>query len=59
MLGFLKTQATVALTQATSEDTGEAIVQAAVAAIERLRRFDGTHDQTFVRLEILVQRPVS
>lgn len=59
MLGFLKTQATVALTQATSEDTGEAIVQAAVAAIERLRRFDGTYDQTFVRLEILVQRPVS
>lgn len=56
MLGFLKTQATVPLTRATSGDTSKAIVQAAVADIERMRRFDGTYDQTFVRLEIMVQR---
>jgi ubiquinone/menaquinone biosynthesis C-methylase UbiE len=57
MIGFLRTQATVALTRATSEDTGDAIVQAAIADVDRLRRFDGTYDQTFVRLEILAQRP--
>lgn len=57
MLGFLRTQATVPLTRATSGDISEAIVQAAVADVERLRRFDGTYDQTFVRLEIMAQRP--
>lgn len=53
MLGSLRTQASA------SEGTGEAIMRAAVADVDRLRRFDGTYDQTFVRLEILVQRPAS
>jgi SAM-dependent methyltransferase len=59
MVGFLRSQATVALTRAASEDARDAIVQAAVADIERLRRSDGTYDQTFVRLEILAQGPTS
>lgn len=59
MLGFLRTQATVALTRVMSEEAGDALVQAAVADIERLRRADDTYDQTFVRLEIMVQRPPS
>lgn len=57
--GFLKTQATVALTRQTSEEESRAIVEAAIADVDRLRRFDGTFDQTFVRLEILARRPVS
>lgn len=59
IVGFLSTQATVALTRAASEDDHDAIVQAALADADRLRRFDGTFDQTFVRLEILAQRPES
>jgi SAM-dependent methyltransferase len=55
--GLMRTQATVALTRGTSEDTSRAIVSAADACIDRLRHSDGTYDQTFVRLEILVRRP--
>lgn len=57
MLGFLRSQATVALTRVAPADAHDAIVQAAVADVDRLRRADGTYDQTFVRLEILAQRP--
>lgn len=55
---FLRTQVSVLLTRNVSdEDLASSIVEAAVAGIERMRRPDGTYDQTFVRLEILAQRP--
>jgi SAM-dependent methyltransferase len=57
MLGFLRSQATVVLTRAAPADAHDAIVQAAVADVDRLRRADDTYDQTFVRLEILARRP--
>lgn len=57
VLGFLTTQAIVAITRTANEQQSRAIVEAAVADLERLRRADGTFDQTFVRLEILAQRP--
>jgi SAM-dependent methyltransferase len=57
LLGFLRTQVTVALTRAAPEDMAETIVRAAVSEVDGLRRADGSYDQTFVRLEILAQRP--
>lgn len=55
--GMMRTQATVALTPGMSPDTTADLVNAADAGIDRLRRTDGTYDQTFVRLEILARRP--
>lgn len=56
-IGFLRTQATVGLTRSAPEGSARAIVDAAVSEVDRLRRADGSFDQTFVRLEILARRP--
>lgn len=56
-LGLLRTQASVALTRQADADRAESIVSAALADAEKLRRADGTFDQTFVRLEILARVP--
>lgn len=56
-IGFLRTQATVGVTRSAPEEQREALVEAAVSEVDRLRRADGTFDQTFVRLEILARRP--
>lgn len=55
--GLLRTQGAVAILREVGERDKPAIEDAAAAEIERLRRSDGTFDQTFVRLEILAQRP--
>lgn len=55
---FLRSQAAVALTRTAPEDVKPAIIEALAGAAERLRRHDGTFDQTFVRLEILARKPI-
>lgn len=56
-LGLLQSQGSVAVTRNAKKAQVEAIIEAAGSEIERLRRWDGTFDQTFVRLEILVRKP--
>lgn len=56
-IGLLRTQATVALTRSAPDEQREALVEAAVSEVDRLRRAEGAFDQTFVRLEILARRP--
>lgn len=58
LVTFLRSQAAVALTRSAPEELKPALIDALVSAAERLRRHDGTFDQTFVRLEILVSKPV-
>lgn len=55
-LGLLRTQGAVAVSRQADESQKDLIADAAAAGLERLRRFDGTFDQTFVRLEILAQK---
>lgn len=56
-VGFLRTQGAVALTRNADQSKRRLIESAAAAEVERLRRHDGTFDQTFARIEILAQRP--
>ncbi|MFP3915180.1 MAG: class I SAM-dependent methyltransferase [Actinomycetota bacterium] len=56
-IGLLRTQAAVAVIREAPRRDSRAIEEAAAGEIERLRRSDGTFDQTFVRLEIMVRRP--
>ncbi|MEX2551006.1 MAG: hypothetical protein WD638_12335 [Nitriliruptoraceae bacterium] len=57
LTGFLRSQAAVALIRDAPEHLAEAITDALGDGVDRLRRHDGTYDQTFVRLEILAGRP--
>jgi hypothetical protein len=45
------------VTRYTSGPRIQEIVAQAVASVDRLRRHDGSYDQTFVRLELLVRPP--
>lgn len=57
-LGYLTTGAINALTRHVPDKAGrQALIQIAAARVDQLRRYDGSFDATFVRLEILVQRP--
>ncbi len=57
LAGMLSSQAVLVLTRHTEPDRARAITDEALGAIDRLRRHDGSWDQTFVRLELLVRRP--
>ena len=57
MESFLRTQVSVLLTRHADAGMSADIVEATVGGIERMRRSDGTFDQTFVRLEIIARRP--
>lgn len=57
VVGFLRTQGAVAVSRMTDHEEKESIEKAAVTEVEKMRRYDGTFDQTFARLEILAQRP--
>jgi SAM-dependent methyltransferase len=57
LVGMLRTQAAVALQRRAPAWEAERLVDEVVARADRLRRHDGTFDQTFVRLEILARRP--
>ena len=58
-VGLLRTQGAVAVIRNANRGESRNVEDAASAEVERLRRWDGTFDQTFVRLEILAQRPTS
>ena len=56
--GFCATAAVKALTRHVPDEAGrQELIREAEARVDELRRFDGSFDQTFVRLELLVQRP--
>lgn len=57
LLAFLRSQASVALTRQVTGELRRQITEAVIGSVERLRRDDGSYDQTFVRLEILARRP--
>lgn len=57
LVAFLRSQAAVALIRDAPEDLTEVLRDALADGVDRLRRHDGTYDQTFVRLEILARRP--
>lgn len=57
LVGLLRTQAVLVLTRHADPERAQAIAEQAAEAVERLRRHDGSYDQTFVRLELLVRRP--
>ena len=57
LLGFLRTQATLAYVPGARPEVRDAFLRAVEQRVEDLRRHDGTYDQTFVRLNVLCQRP--
>ncbi len=56
LAGLLSSQAVLVLSRHTGPEQAEAICGEVLGAIDRLRRHDGSWDQTFVRLELLVRR---
>ncbi|MCP2298158.1 Trans-aconitate methyltransferase [Nocardia amikacinitolerans] len=54
---MLRTTASVSLTRQAEAADAHRLVDELVAGTDELLRSDGTYDQTFVRLEILVRRP--
>jgi trans-aconitate methyltransferase len=57
-LGYLTAGALNAVLRHVPDEAGrQRILQEAASRVEALRRFDGSFDATFVRLELLVQRP--
>lgn len=57
LLGFLRTQASAPYPGKASPEVGGAFLGEIETRADELRRHDGTYDQTFVRLEVLCQRP--
>ncbi len=55
--GLLRTQAILVLTRHASAGLAATIERQAVQSLGRLRRHDGSFDQTFVRLDVLCRRP--
>lgn len=49
--------ADVTLTRHAPATVADRLVQEAVDRVDQLQRHDGSYDQTFVRLDILAQRP--
>jgi SAM-dependent methyltransferase len=57
-LGYLTTGAINALTRHIPDEAGRhELIQEAAARVDQLRRYDDSFDATFVRLELLAQRP--
>jgi len=57
-IGYFTAAAVNALTRHVADEAGrQELIREAAARVDELRRFDGSFDQTFVRLELLVQRP--
>jgi SAM-dependent methyltransferase len=57
-LGYLTAGAINALTRHIPDEDGrQALIRDAAARVDGLRRYDGSFDATFVRLELLAQRP--
>lgn len=56
--GMFRTQAVLMLTRQVDPGLALRITRDGLSELDRLRRHDGSFDQTFVRLEILVRRPL-
>lgn len=57
LMGFLRTQAVVAYVGSNSQKLPPSFLTTVEQRLDDFRRHDGTYDQTFVRLEVLCQRP--
>ena len=57
LAALLRSQAVLVLTRHVTPDHAAMIACEAVEEMDRLRRHDGTFDQTFVRLDVLARRP--
>jgi trans-aconitate methyltransferase len=57
LLGWLASQCVEAFRAGLPADAFESFAAETFAAVDRLRRADGTYDQTFVRLDALAYRP--
>jgi SAM-dependent methyltransferase len=57
LAALLRSQAVLVLTRHVSAEVAVTIERQALEDSERLRRHDGTFDQTFVRLDVLARRP--
>lgn len=57
LLGFLRTQASVAYLPGASEEVAQGFWNAVTRSVDELAGPDGSYDQTFVRLDVLAQRP--
>ncbi|HEX2026721.1 MAG TPA: methyltransferase domain-containing protein [Nitriliruptorales bacterium] len=58
LLGFVRTQASLAYVAGVTDAVREQFLLRAEERIDELGRHDGSHDQTFVRLDVLCRRPV-
>ncbi len=56
LIGWFTSQVEQAYTHTMSADSAATFHDTAVAGIDELRHWDGTYDQTYVRLEVLAQR---
>ena len=57
VLGWLRSQVLVAYTASMTATAAAAFTAAVEARVDELQRWDGSFDQTWVRLDALVQRP--
>jgi hypothetical protein len=58
LVGVLETQPAVGLRRSFADPAAaDAAVERLLASVDRMRRADGSYDQTFVRLDILARRP--
>lgn len=57
LLGFLRTQATLAYLAGADNEGARGFWQAVSRLVDEFANPDGSYDQTFVRLDILAQRP--
>lgn len=57
LVDMLGSQCVLVLTRHTGPDEAHTLTEEALGALDRLRRHDGSWDQTFVRFELLVHRP--
>jgi SAM-dependent methyltransferase len=58
LLGFLRTQASLAWVDGAAAGVRDAFLADVAERVDTLRRADGSYDQTFVRLDVLGQKPV-
>lgn len=57
LAALLRSQAILVLTRHVAADVAATIEHEALAGMDRLRRHDGSYDQTFVRLDVLARKP--
>jgi ubiquinone/menaquinone biosynthesis C-methylase UbiE len=56
LIGFVRTQPSLAYVVGAPPEVRDAFLAAVERRVDELRRYDGTYDQTFVRLHVLGQR---